>query len=160
MKIFAILLFILSGWAYAGEEEIELSLINSKRAQKLIRDERADVAAWGHSKDMCDRSYFSHTSPDGKSAGNRLTKQGVRWRTWGENIFYGTGSLANAQSAFKTWWNSPGHKANMMNPKFTKIGVGICYCPKTRRTYHTNVFFAEQSLGKNQQQTKKQLKQK
>lgn len=45
---------------------------------------------------------------------------GFGW--WGENIAYGYGSQA---SVFNAWMNSPGHRANILRPQFTYMGLGF-----------------------------------
>jgi len=47
------------------------------------------VAALTHSKDMDANNYFSHTSPDGRKAGDRIIAAGYKWTTYGENIAAG-----------------------------------------------------------------------
>ncbi|WP_231491934.1 CAP domain-containing protein [Pedobacter sp. Leaf170] len=77
-------------------------------------------AALGHSKDMNTNNYFSHTSLDGRSAGNRITAAGYKWTTYGENIAAGQ---SNEQAVFDAWINSEGHCKNIMNANFRDMGV-------------------------------------
>jgi uncharacterized protein YkwD len=79
-------------------------------------------AAMEHSIDMARNAYFDHTSPDGRTIGDRL------FPIWaghyvGENI---AGSSVNRSDAYVVdlWLNSPGHCALIMDPDFTHIGVG------------------------------------
>jgi uncharacterized protein YkwD len=74
-----------------------------------------------HAKDMVVRNYFSHTNPEGYSAGTRLKSAGISWSTWGENIAY---YYKTPDAVMKAWMASSGHKANILNPKFGKIGIG------------------------------------
>ena len=69
---------------------------------------------------MAANNYFSHTSLDGRSAGDRITATGYAWRTYGENIAAG---YATVDSVMDGWTASPGHCANLMNPAFTEIGL-------------------------------------
>lgn len=65
----------------------------------------------------------------------------LNWYTAGENIAYFWGSEpATAGSKFHDMWmNSPGHRANILNPAFTHVGIGI-YTTPTGRVYGTQVF--------------------
>jgi uncharacterized protein YkwD len=79
-------------------------------------------AARLHSKDMQDRNYFSHTTPDGVTFDQRITQAGYRWRTIGENIAAGYRTPA---AVVQGWMQSPGHCQNIMNGTFTQLGVGF-----------------------------------
>ena len=78
-------------------------------------------AARVHSKDMADRDFFSHTNPDGEGPGDRFTRAGYTGGSWGENIVAGYGS---PEGHFDGWMNSEGHCRAIMNPNFTRVGVG------------------------------------
>lgn len=67
-------------------------------------------------------SSFSHTRPNGTSCFTALDEQGAKYNTCGENIAAGQATPADVMNS---WMNSPGHKANILNPNFTKIGVGF-----------------------------------
>ncbi|MEV5595269.1 sigma-70 family RNA polymerase sigma factor [Streptomyces sp. NPDC052496] len=101
------------------------SLVNAERAKQGCAPVRANeqlaTAARRHSQDMNARNYFDHTSPDGKDPGDRITAAGYRWSTYGENIARGQRS---ADEVMKSWMNSPGHRANILNCDFKEIGIG------------------------------------
>ena len=82
-------------------------------------------AARLHSQDMCDRGYFSHNSLDGRSPFDRMRDEGVTFRTAGENIAAGQ---PTASSVHQSWMNSTGHRANILNGSFGRIGVGYAPC--------------------------------
>ena len=76
-----------------------------------------------HSEDMSVRGYFSHVNPEGEQPWDRLERYGVtNWQTAGENIARGDMTPAVVERA---WMNSPGHRANILNPNYTHIGVGV-----------------------------------
>ena len=75
---------------------------------------------------MGTRDYFSHTSLDGRSPGDRITAAGYDWRTYGENIAAGYGSPG---AVVRGWIASPGHCRNLMSPAFTQLGVGYADVP-------------------------------
>ncbi len=79
------------------------------------------MAAYLHSEDMVLNDFFSHTGSDGSSAGQRITRQGYPWRTYGENIAVGYPTVS---SVIQGWLGSEGHCRNLMNPAFTEIGAG------------------------------------
>jgi uncharacterized protein YkwD len=86
-------------------------------------------AAEGHSADMVRARYFEHTTPSGTSMVDRiLSSHYVRAdQGWllGENLEWGTGSLATPRGAMNAWMNSPGHKANILKRGYRNLGVGI-----------------------------------
>ena len=77
-------------------------------------------AAKGHSADMAQKNYFSHTSQDGRTAGQRITAAGYNWSTFGENIAAGQTSV---QQVMTGWINSPGHCQNLMNANVRDVAV-------------------------------------
>lgn len=85
---------------------------------------RSDVAtvAEAHSRDMVDRDYFSHYSPEGDGPGDRLADADVSTTGWAENIAYGT---ADGETVLGLWLDSPGHRANIENCALTHHGVGL-----------------------------------
>lgn len=74
------------------------------------------------SEDMRDRGYFSHTSPTYGTPYQMMRSFGISYRTAGENIAKGQTS---PEAVVKGWMNSSGHRANILNPSFTEIGVGF-----------------------------------
>ena len=64
---------------------------------------------------------FSHTRPNGTSFATAIREQGISYRTAGENIAYGQRS---PEEVVEAWMNSEGHRANILNANFNKIGVG------------------------------------
>lgn len=77
-------------------------------------------AAAAHSLDMASHDYFAHDSQDGRTPGERITQAGYAWRTYGENIAAGYGSV---QAVVDGWMASDGHCANILNPAFRDLGV-------------------------------------
>jgi uncharacterized protein YkwD len=106
-----------------AEEVTRLS--NAERAKAgcapVRIDARLNAASQAHSKDMVDRDYFSHSSPDGKGPGDRASAAG--YPSWsGENIAAGYPTPA---AVVQGWMNSPGHKANILNCGSKATGVGF-----------------------------------
>lgn len=67
------------------------------------------------------QTSFSHTRPNGSHFATALKEVGVSYRGTGENIAWGQ---KTPEEVVKAWMNSPGHRANIMNPNFKNIGVG------------------------------------
>ncbi|MCF2648255.1 CAP domain-containing protein [Niallia circulans] len=73
-------------------------------------------------KDMNDKGYFSHTSPTYGSPFDMMRDFGITYQSAGENIAQGQPS---PEEVVKAWMNSEGHRANILNDKYTHIGVGF-----------------------------------
>lgn len=107
----------------ASYAEQVVRLVNQERAKEglapLSISQPAQAAAQVRVQET--ETSFSHTRPNGSSFSTALTEQGVKYRTAGENIAYGQ---RTPEQVMEGWMNSPGHRANIMNSKFTAIGVG------------------------------------
>ncbi|CAL9618281.1 hypothetical protein SUDANB120_05805 [Streptomyces sp. enrichment culture] len=103
-----------------------LALVNKERAAvgcpALTVNEQLTKAAQAHSEDMASHSTMSHTGSDGSDPGQRITRAGYEWRTYGENVAYG---YSTAEQVMQGWMNSPGHRQNILNCAFKEIGVGL-----------------------------------
>jgi uncharacterized protein YkwD len=84
------------------------------------------IAAYLHSEDMALNNFFSHTGSDGSSAGQRISRQGYPWSTYGENIAVGYPTVS---SVVQGWLGSEGHCRNLMDPDFTETGAGYAVGP-------------------------------
>ncbi len=106
-------------------EAAMLVLVNEARREQGLRPLQADPeivpVARAHSRDMFARGYFSHITPEGADPFDRLRRSGVRFRTAGENL-----AVARSLSmAHQGLLDSPGHRANIMQPAFGRVGIGI-----------------------------------
>ena len=115
-----------------------VNLVNEERAKAglspLTADRSVTSAAQRRAREI--ETNFSHTRPNGSSFSTALSEAGVNYRSSGENIAYGQTS---ASSVMQGWMNSSGHRANIMNPKFTSIGVGY-YRSASGTNYWTQLF--------------------
>jgi uncharacterized protein YkwD len=95
------------------------------RALRLQWNDRLAAVARAHSLDMLNQGYFAHEDPQGRSVAGRVKAAGMDWQTVGENIAI-YDSVARAEAAFM---NEPrlskNHRANILNPDFTEVGIGI-----------------------------------
>lgn len=98
-------------------------LVNEERAKAGLSALTVDtgLTAAGNVRAKEIVASFSHTRPDGTSFATAIKEQGVSYRSVGENIAWGQKSPEAVVSA---WMNSPGHRANILNENFTRIGVG------------------------------------
>jgi uncharacterized protein YkwD len=87
--------------------------------QPLQLDRELTRAARSHSADMLRRGYFAHGP-----VGSRLQAFHVRGRRVGENLAWGSGSFASVDSIVRRWLGSPPHRANLLRPGFTRVGIG------------------------------------
>lgn len=74
-------------------------------------------------EDMRDQGYFSHISPNYGSPFDMMKEFGISYRTAGENIAKGQ---KNVEAVMNGWMNSSGHRENILNAKYTHLGVGYC----------------------------------
>ncbi|MFF2655002.1 CAP domain-containing protein [Streptomyces sp. NPDC058045] len=102
-----------------------LSLVNQERAgagcSPVASSGQLTSLAQHFSEDMAARGFFDHTDPDGASPWDRAAKAGVTG-LGGENIARGQ---ADAAAVMKSWMNSPGHRANILNCDYKTLGVGV-----------------------------------
>lgn len=116
------------------DEKRTLKLHNQTRAAnglaKLCVQPQLTKAARSHSKEMLDKGYFAHESFNGETVEARLVRFGYTfsgfsfWK-YGENIYNGFGTSASADSAFAWWMNSAGHRANILDPDYREVGIGV-----------------------------------
>lgn len=107
------------------EEALLLKLVNEERQKNGLKPlqpmPQLNDLAEKKSKDIIEKNYFSHTSPTYGSFAKMVSDAGIRYYSVGENL----AQARNATSAFYLFMGSSGHKANMLNPNFTHIGIGI-----------------------------------
>jgi uncharacterized protein YkwD len=77
-------------------------------------------AARGHARDMARRSELTHTGADGSTPAMRLTRTHYAWRFVGENVASGP---TTPEEVMDGWLASPGHCENLMDPRFTDMGI-------------------------------------
>jgi uncharacterized protein YkwD len=116
----------------SGAVAATLCLLNEERADHGLKafdqSSTLDRAADDYAADMVKRRFFDHVSPGGGTMMDRIKAAG--WApsgSWsaGENIAWGSGSLATPASIVAGWMRSAGHRANILNDGFSQIGIGI-----------------------------------
>ena len=93
---------------------------NMSAVPDLEWNDKLEIAAKRHSKDMNDNSHFSHTGTDGSKFSERITDAGYVWTACAENIAKGQDDV---KAVILSWKNSEGHCKNMMNGTYTHIAV-------------------------------------
>ena len=114
-----------------------LTLINQERSSRgldpLQLELRLNASAEDHSAWMLQQDVFSHTGAGGSSAGDRMRDAGFQFSgswTWAENIAWqsergASGIGDDVANLHQSLMNSPGHRANILNPDVTVVGIGI-----------------------------------
>lgn len=119
-----------------AEQVVEL--VNQERTKAGLNavtlDKNIASAALVRAKEI--ETSFSHTRPNGSKFSTALTEQGVTFKGAGENIAWGQKS---PEAVMQAWMNSEGHRANILNKNFTKIGVGY-YQNASGRNFWTQLF--------------------
>lgn len=100
-------------------------LVNEIRRQnglgELTLNEALCDVAREKSRDMKTLGYFDHTSPTYGSPFDMMKTFGITYRAAGENIAMG---YPTPESVVEGWMHSDGHRANILNPSFSEIGMG------------------------------------
>lgn len=106
-------------------EQQLLQLVNKERSAmgliKVVVDDALQIAALQHAEDMFTRGYFSHETPEGIDPFERMKLLHIRFKTAGENLAHSNALL----SAHTGLMNSPGHRANILNAHFRRLGIAI-----------------------------------
>ena len=122
-----------------------VDLVNTDRTvnqlQTLKANSALEQAARLKAEDMAQKSYFSHSSPDGKTPWYWLEQVGYSYTAAGENLAV---NFFDSQDIETAWMNSASHRANILNNKFTEIGIATA-----KGIYKGNeTIFVVQFLGK------------
>lgn len=107
----------------SAEKEM-LAMLNAERTKRglvpLVANTTIRAVARKHSADMFARGYFAHTNPDGDDPFDRMKAGGVKYMEAGENLALAP-TVAMAHDGLM---NSPGHRANILDPDYRQIGIG------------------------------------
>jgi uncharacterized protein YkwD len=127
----------------AQAEQMVYDLANSARVRNglepLSWSSSASQAARKHSNNMAAEDFFNHTDLSLRSPGDRLNAEGISFQKSGENIIAGYGSAILSSHG---WYNSKGHRKNLLNEKFRYLGVGFTYDEDSiYKTYITQNFY-------------------
>ncbi len=125
--------------AYSSFVDEVVRLINIERKKEglseLVSDDKLNKAAAVRAEETTIK--YDHKRPDGRSCYTALDEQGASYTTGAENIAAG---YATPAEVVKAWLSSAGHRNNIMNPRFKKIGVGYCEVNSGYRYYWSQMF--------------------
>jgi uncharacterized protein YkwD len=117
----------------ASVRKATLCLINAQRTSRGLRALRSNshlrAAADRYAREMVAKDFFGHVSPSGSTVLQRIKNSAYLKpaRSWaiGENLAWGTGTLATAAQTVRGWMSSPPHRRNMLDKGFREIGIGV-----------------------------------
>lgn len=102
-----------------------LAFTNAERYREglpiLSSNEALSRAAAAKLQDLFANQYFAHESPSGESASDLITGAGYKYLAVGENL--ALGSFTSNKHVVTAWMDSPGHRANILKPTYTEIGI-------------------------------------
>lgn len=108
-----------------AEEQQMVNLVNQERMKAGLKpltvDMRLTKLARMKSRDMINKKYFGHQSPTYGSPFDMMKREGIAYRTAGENL----AGASTVIRAHELLMQSAGHRKNILNPAFTHIGIGI-----------------------------------
>ena len=113
---------------YATNIQIEeiLELVNTERQKSgltpLTRSGELDKAAVEKASDMFSKNYWAHISPTGTTPWEFITKSGYKYVYAGENL---AKSFDNSRDVVEAWMKSPTHRANILKPEYSEIGIAV-----------------------------------
>ena len=115
---------------YSADEKRAFDLLNGDRAKNGLKPLKfnTQLAALGgkYAQDMINRKFFAHNDPDGRSPFDRMKQAGISYSYAGENLAINS----NVTTAEQAFMNSPGHRANILSPNDTDVGLGVRYDAK------------------------------
>lgn len=111
-------------WCLLNEERAK----HGRRALRRVRT--LERVAKAYAQRMVRERFFEHISPDGQTflariQGTNYLRGGLRRWSVGENIAWGTNDRSSPEKIVTAWMHSPGHRRNILDPRFTELGLGI-----------------------------------
>jgi uncharacterized protein YkwD len=103
----------------------------------LTADPKLMAAAQDHAEWMAEAGKMSHTGRNNSSVWDRIKASGYAARGAGENIAYG---YSSPEAVVNGWLTSSGHRRNMLDVRWSHIGVGVAKNVRTQRLYWCTVF--------------------
>lgn len=102
-------------------------LVNQARAEAgygpVKQNQTLEDQATQYACEMIQYDFFAHENPvTGSTLADRADEFGYRYLVIGENLAAGQPTV---EKVFQDWMNSPGHRANILDSRFTELGIGI-----------------------------------
>jgi len=111
-------------------ERRAVEAVNRVREEHGLRplqmDERLTLVARTFSERMAAEGFFDHTTPDGQTTVDRVRAAGIAYRRLSENLQYNN-DRDPVPNAVRSWLESPGHRANLLDDRVTHTGIGIAF---------------------------------
>ena len=125
----------------SADEKSIVEITNKEREKEKLPPVKINLVlsqvARAHSANMAKTGTFDHVV-EGKSPADRVKAAGYRFGLVSENISMAEGAFTPAE-VVQGWMESKSHRANIVNPRYTEIGIGIASNGKGD-TYYTQVF--------------------
>jgi len=104
----------------------EINRFRRRRGLRLLRlDPQLQQAARDHSLNMARHGYFDHHDLEGKTVRDRVARRAAgHWTLVAENIAKDRAGVAEVKQVCESWMKSPGHRKNILHPRFSETGVG------------------------------------
>jgi hypothetical protein len=123
---FTVMTFVSPARAHALSTSTIIAMTNQERAAAGLNplSVNADLmsSAQAKAQDMIARDYWAHFAPDGTSPWYFMTQSGYKYVGAGENLAM---DFATDQDVMTGWMNSPGHRANILNPAYVDVGIAV-----------------------------------
>lgn len=113
----------------------------SHKLKKLKINGQLSLSAQKKAQDMAEREYFGHKGPAGEDPWKWIENENYSYLIAGENLAV---NFISPEKAVIAWMNSPSHRENLLNEKFTETGIGISqgYYKNKKATYIVQFFAA------------------
>ncbi|WP_242048849.1 CAP domain-containing protein [Planktothrix sp. FACHB-1365] len=106
----------------------------------LTYNYQLEAAAETHSQNMALQDFYAHNGVDGTTPWDRITATGYNFSWAAENIY---ASPTTPEAAVEGWMNSPLHRANILDPNLTEIGVGYYYLANDTGNVNWNHYWTQ-----------------
>lgn len=128
---------VLPGVLISSTNQSRSALVMSELKENPLLTQAAQLKA----NDMAEKSYFAHNTPDGKEPWYFFQLAGYQYDAAGENLAV---NFVDSNDVHEAWMKSPTHRANILQPKFTEVGIATAKGQYKGR----NVIFVAQYFGK------------
>lgn len=121
-KLILLTILFLPSLTFAFTTQDVITATNKDRTIPLVENSTLDLAAQIKADDMAYNNYFSHVSPSGLKFTFWLQILGYKYKAAGENLAEGFTDVKDMETSLM---KSPEHKANIVNPLYQQMGLGI-----------------------------------
>ncbi|HEY9641992.1 MAG TPA: CAP domain-containing protein [Coleofasciculaceae cyanobacterium] len=130
--------------ASSGFRQRVIELTNSYRLKNglaaLTENRKLDAVAQAYSQTMATQDFLAHQGLDGSQPWDRMAAAGYQWSRAAENIAAGQ---STPEEVVQGWIDSPGHRANLLDPKLKEIGVGYFFLSQDTGNVNYNSYWTQ-----------------